>query len=434
MLAPSDPTSQILAHPIPTRTDMSLTVRVLAALVAGLTGGVIVSWTQHPTLLTATAAVEPIGTLWVNAIRMTVVPLVVSLIITGVASSSAGGAARIGGRAVALFVLLVTGAALLAAVAGPPLLALTPFDGTAFAALRETTSATQVELPPFRDWVVNLIPSNPIRAAADGEMLPLVVFSAILALAVTRLESEQKQTLVNFFTAVSRAMLVIVEWILIVAPIGVFCLVMPLTARTGADLVGAMGVFLLIACGLVSLALVALYPVAVLAGGISLRRFARACAPAQAIGFSTRSSLASLPAMLEAADHDLKLPPPVTAIVLPVAVALLKYASPTARVTGTLFIAQLYGIDLGVVEIVAITGALAALSFYSPGIPSGGLLIIAPIYMVFGLPMEGIGLLIALDLVVDMFITAANVTADMTAAVVLARFSGGGDAVSGAPG
>jgi len=126
----------------------------------------------------------------------------------------------------------------------------------------------------------------------------------------------------------------------------------------------------------------------------------------------------------------------VTGIVLPVAVALLKYSSPTARITGTLFIARLYGIDLGVVEIAAITGALAALSFYSPGIPSGGLLIIAPIYMMFGLPMEGIGLLIALDLVVDMFITAANVTADMTSAVVLARYGGspGGKGVGVAPG
>ena len=403
------------------------------ALLAGLAAGLIVSWVQHPTLLAATAAVEPIGTLWVNAIRMTVVPLVVSLIVTGVASNSAGSAARIGGRAVALFVILIAGAALLAALAGPPLLALAPFDTEAFAGLRETTSTTEVQLPPFRDWVVNLIPSNPIRAAAEGEMLPLVVFSAILALAIIRLESQHKQALVNLFAAVSRAMLVIVEWILIAAPVGVFCIVLPLTASTGVDLVGAMGAFLLIACGLVSLALVALYPVAVLGGGISLRRFARACAPAQAIGFSTRSSLASLPAMLEAADHDLKLPPQVTGIVLPVAVALLKFASPTARITGTLFVAQLYGIDLGVVEIAAITGAIGALSFYSPGIPSGGLFIIAPIYMVFGLPVEGIGLLIALDLVVDMFITAANVTADMTAAVVLARHGGSGGGGVGAP-
>jgi Na+/H+-dicarboxylate symporter len=121
----------------------------------------------------------------------------------------------------------------------------------------------------------------------------------------------------------------------------------------------------------------------------------------------------------------LKLLPQVTGIVLPVAVALLKYASPPVRITGTLFVAYLYGIDLGVLEIGTIAAALAALSFYSPGVPSGGLFIMTPVYVALGLPVEGIGLLIALDLIPDMFITAANVTADMTVAVVLGRSSGG---------
>jgi Na+/H+-dicarboxylate symporter len=409
---------------------MSLTSKVLAGLVAGLVIGVIISLTQHPWALAVVSVVEPIGALWVNAIRMTVIPLVVSLLITGVASTSARSAGSIGGRAVALFVVLVAGSALLAAVAAPPLLSLGSFDAEAFAALRETTSATQVELPPFRDWIVNLIPANPIRAAADGAMLPLIVFSGILALAISRLEGEHKKTLVGFFDAVSRAMLVIVNWILLVAPVGVFCLVLPLAARTGIDLVGAMGVYIAIACGLVTVALLALYPVAVVGGRISLRRFARACAPAQAVGFSTRSSLASLPAMLEAAEDDLNLAPQVTGIVLPIAVALLKYASPPVRITGTLFVAHLYGINLGVLEIATIAAALAALSFYSPGIPSGGLFIMTPVYMALGLPVEGIGLLIALDMVPDMFITWANVTADMTVAVVLGR-PGESDAAGG---
>jgi Na+/H+-dicarboxylate symporter len=351
---------------------------------------------------------------------------VVSLLVTGLASTSAGRAARIGGRTLAVFVALVTFSALVAAILAPPLLSLASFDANAFAALRETTSATQMELPPFRDWIVGLLPSNPVRAAADGTMLPLVVFSVIFAMAITRLETRHKQTLVDFFEAITRTMIVVIEWILMVAPIGVFCLVVPLAARTGADLVGAMGVFLLIACGLVLLVLVALYPVAVLIGRIPLGQFARAMVSPQTIGFSTRSSLASLPAQLDAANDDLKLPERVTAIVLPVAVALLKYASPTARITGTFFIARLYGIELGVVEIAAITGAVAALSFYSPGLPSSGLLIMAPIYIAFNLPMEGIGLLIALDVVVDMFITAANVTANVTVAVLIARFGDAG--------
>jgi Na+/H+-dicarboxylate symporter len=407
---------------------MSLTAKVLVGLLAGLVIGVVISLTQHSISLAAVAVVEPIGALWVNAIRMTVVPLVVSLLVTGIASTSARRAGSIGGRAVVLFVALTAGSGILAAVAAPPLLSLGSFDSEAFATLRESAAATQVELPPFRDWIVNLIPANPVRAAADGAMLPLIVFSAILALAITRLEGSRKQTLVNVFDAVSGAMLVIVNWILLVAPIGVFCLVLPLAARTGIDLVGAMGVFILVACGLVTVALIALYPVAVLGGGISFRRFARAVAPAQAVGFSTRSSLASLPAMLEAANHDLKLSPQVAGIVLPVAVALLKYASPPVRITGTLFVAHLFGIDLGVLGIATIAGALTALSFYSPGIPSGGLFIMTPVYMALGLPVEGIGLLIALDMIPDMFITTANVTADMTVAVVLGRSGENGPA------
>lgn len=404
---------------------MSLTTRILVALVAGLAVGVFISWNQHELLLTGVTWVEPIGTLWVNGIRMTVIPLVVSLLVTGFASTSAGRAAQIGGRTLAVFVAMVTFSALIAAIFAPPLLSLASFDAQAFAALRETASTMQVELPPFRDWIVGLIPANPVRAAADGTMLPLVVFSVIFALAITRLEKNHKQTLVDFFEAVTRTMIVIIEWILLVAPVGVFCLVVPLAAQTGMDLVGAMGAFLLIACGLVVLALAALYPAAVLVGGIPLGQFARAMISPQTIGFSTRSSLASLPAQLDAANDDLKLPEKVTAIVLPVAVSLLKYASPTARITGTLFIARLYGIELGFVEVAAITGAIAALSFYSPGLPSSGLLIMTPIYLAFNLPVEGIGLLIALDVVVDMFITVANVTANVTVAVLIARLGGG---------
>ena len=149
--------------------------------------------------------------------------------------------------------------------------------------------------------------------------------------------------------------------------------------------------------------------------------FARACAPAQAVAFSTRSSLASLPAMLESAEHQLKLPMSVGGVVLPVAVALFKFASPIVRGTGTLFVAYLYGIDIGAVEIITIMAAVAGLSFYSPGVPSGGLFVMTPVYIALGLPVEGIGLLIALDLIPDMFITTANVTADMSVAMILGK-------------
>lgn len=400
---------------------MTLTTRVLISLLAGLAIGVAVSVLEIEWLLRGVDAVEPIGALWVNAIRMTVVPLVVSLLVTGIASASGAGAGRIGGRAFLWFIVLVSGGAIFTAVVAPPLLSLVEFDDGAFAALRESVTTTQVELPPVRDWIVGLIPANPVKAAADGAMLPLIVFSCMLAIALTRLDVERKKVLVDFFDAISGAMMVIVEWVLKAAPIGVFFLVLPLAAHTGVHLVGAFGYFILVACGLVSIALLALYPIAVVFGGVSFRQFARACAPAQAVAFSTRSSLASLPAMLDVAKRDLGIPEHVSSLVLPAAVAVFKYASPVARATGTIFVAHLYGIELGFVGIATITAAIAGLSFYSPGVPSGGLFVMTPIFVAIGLPVEGIGLMIALDLIPDMFITTANVTADITVATVLAR-------------
>ncbi len=157
-----------------------------------------------------------------------------------------------------------------------------------------------------------------------------------------------------------------------------------------------------------------------LVGRVGLRDLARALAPVQAVGFSTRSSLASLPAMFAAAE-ELRLRDQVSGMVLPVAVSVFKWSSPIGRATGTYFVAMLYGIHLGPTEIAAIAAAIGVLSFYSPGIPSGGLLVMTPIYMSLGLPVEGIGILIALDLVVDMFITLGNVSADVAAAVILTR-------------
>lgn len=403
---------------------MSLTARVLLALIAGLVIGIGVSIADVPSLHTAVTVGEPIGALWVNAIRMTVVPLVVSLLITGIASATGSSAGRIGGRALLWFVLLVGGGAVFTALAAPPLLSLADFDSGAFNSMREATDVSGVELPAFRDWVVALIPPNPIGAAADGAMLPLLVFSIMFALALTKLEEEKRSVLLGFFDGVGAAMMVIIEWVMKVAPIGVFFLVLPLAAQTGVQLAGAFGYFLLVACGLVSVAIVALYPVAVIFGGVPLKRFAKAMAPAQAVAFSTRSSLASLPAMLDAAKRDLGIPDRVSGLVLPAAVAVFKYGSPVARATGMIFVAHLYGIDLGPLEVAVVTAAVAALSFYSPGVPSGGLFVMTPIYIALNLPVEGIGLMIALDLVPDMFITTANVTADVTVAAIVSKAEG----------
>ncbi len=403
---------------------MSLTARVLIGLILGLAAGIAIFLADGGAVASIPAFVEPVGTLWVNAIRMTVVPLVVSLLIVTIAGErKSGAAAMLGARTIGLFVLMVAAASVFTALLAPPLLAWFAIDPATAESLRATSgpaTVAEVELPPFRDWLVDLIPSNPLQAAVEDAMLPLIVFTALFGFSLTRISNDGRDAIVRFFEAVRDAMFVLIEWILAVAPIGVFALVLPLAARMGASAAGALGYAVLVACGLIVLAMLGLYPFAVLVGKVGARDFARALAPVQAVGFSTRSSLASLPSMLAAAE-ELGLRPRAAGLVLPVAVSVFKWASPIGRTTGTYFIARLYGIELGPAEVMAIAAAIGLLSFYSPGIPSGGLLIMTPVYVSLGLPVEGIGILIALDLIVDMFITMANVSADVTAAVVLTR-------------
>lgn len=409
---------------------MSLTTKVLLGLLGGLILGVLLAPAESGAAAVVVRWAEPVGALWVNAIRMTVIPLLVSLLLVGIVSAGTGTVARVGGKGLAWFVTLAAFSAGLGAVGAPLLLRLFRADAVQLPDVAEGAVETaEVTLPPFRDWFVDLLPSNPVAAAAEGAILPLVLFVVIFGLAATRIDGAGRELIRNVSDAVAKAMFVIVGWILAVAPVGVFALTLALAARTGGSLVGAVAGFLATAAILVTVATLALYPLVAVFGRVPLTRFARAAAPAQAVGFSTRSSLASLPVMMEEAEQTLGLPDHVAGLVLPAAVSVFKYASPVVRIAGTFFVASLYGVSLGLTESVALVAGLGALSFYSPGIPSGGLFVMAPLYQAFGLPLEGIGILIALDIVPDMFITTGNVTADLAVATMVA----GGDTSTSFP-
>ena len=403
---------------------MTLTTRILIGLVLGLSIGIVISLSSNETLNAIPTIVEPIGTLWVNAIRMTVVPLIISLLITAIAGEKEDGfAASVGPKTVGLFVLMVAAVSTYTALIVPPLLSLIPFDSANSEAISVASAVLDqgsVALPDFRDWLVQLIPTNPLKAAADSAMLPLIIFVALFAAAITRITDTGRAALLSFFSAIKEVMFVLIRWVMAVAPLGVFALMLNMAATMGIAAAGAIGYFMLMTIALIVLAGAVPYLLAVLVGRLPLSSFARACAPAQVVGFSTRSSLASLPALYAGAE-DLKLSSSVAGLVLPIAVSVFKYASPIARIGGTYFIARLYGIELGPVEIAAIAAAIGLLSFYSPGIPSGGLLIMTPLYVSLNLPVEGIGILIAIDQIIDMFITPANVTADMAVASILSR-------------
>lgn len=402
---------------------MDNSVRILFGLGFGLLTGILHSINSGQILPALPELIEPIGTLWVNAIRMTVIPLVVSLLITSIAGNKQGGlVAKLGGKTISLLVLMITAVCIYTLLLSPLLLSFLEIDPAAAVALRDGTgiASTIPELPPFRDWLISLIPTNPLKAASASDMLPLLVFTGLFSLALLKIKAEALKVMINFFIALRDAMFVLIEWIMLIAPIGVFALVFPLAAKMGLSTVTILGSFILITCGLITLLTILLYPIATVFGNLSLATFVRIVAPVQVIGFSTRSSVAALPATF-AATNSLKINPNVSGLVLPIAVSIFKFASPLARTTGTYFIAILYGIELGPMDLVVIALAIGLLSFYSPGIPSSGLLIMAPVYHSLGLPVAGIGILIAVDLIVDMFITASNVTANITAAALLTR-------------
>jgi len=402
---------------------------VLAALVAGFVLGSIAAASGSPGVLRVVAIIEPLGTLWVNAIRMTVVPLVVAVLITGVVtglgSQSLG---RLGARALVTFAVLLVLGGLIALAIAPPLLArlpLTPdvaarLQASATSAASSTTTAVQ-QLPSLTQRIVETIPANPIRAAADGAMLPLVVFTLVLALAVARLAPPMRDSIVGFFSGVSDAMLVIVGWVLAAAPVGVFALSLSVAARTGIQAAGALLFYIVVLSATLLLVTAMLYIPVLVFGRVSLRSFAIAALPAQAVAMSSRSSLAALPAMLRETRDRLLLPPVATSFALPLAVSVLRMNVPPRWVISAVFLGQLYGVTVGFTALVWVLITAVLISFSVPGIPSASLFMLAPVLVSLGLPPEGVGLLIAVDTIPDMFNTLANVTGHMASTTVIAR-------------
>jgi Na+/H+-dicarboxylate symporter len=265
------------------------------------------------------------------------------------------------------------------------------------------------------------VPTNPVKAAADGAMLPLVVFASAFALALLTVTPDRREAVIAFFRAVGDAMLTIVRVIIDFAPIGVFALMLPVASRTGVAAAGALGYFVAASVIAQTLLIVLLYPVAALVGGVPVLRFARAVFPAQAVAISSSSSLASLPALIDGADRRLCLPPDVTGVVLPLAVSSFKIGAPVLWMVAVIFLARFYGVSLAPTQLLVVSLTALLTSFSTPGVPHGWLLVISPLVVSMGIPPEGIGLLIAVDTIPDIFGTTVNVTGDMVAAAIVSR-------------
>ncbi|WP_338425298.1 dicarboxylate/amino acid:cation symporter [Sphingopyxis kveilinensis] len=392
---------------------------ILSALVAGMLLGIAIDLVAPDAGTASLPFVEPVGLLWLNALKMTIVPLVVALLITGItATADAARAGRLAFRAVMIFLGAITLTGLMSLLMTPLLLRLFPLSAGAAAALREGLggAAQAGASPTFGDFLLSLIPTNPVAAAAETAILPLIVFTTIFAFAITKLDPVQRATLSGLFKALGDAMLIVIGWVLALAPIGVFALGYALAVKAGVAAFGGLVHYVLILAGIGICCLILGLLLAWIVVGVPLPRFARAMVPTLAVALSTQSSLASLPAML-AASEDLGVDRKKADVVLPLAVALFRFTSPAMNLAVVIYVAWLFGIELTPWEMavglaVAIAAALSSVSL--PGSISF-VTSIAPIAVSMGVPVAPLGLLVAVETFPDIFRTLGNVIGDVAA-------------------
>ncbi|MGN0862540.1 MAG: dicarboxylate/amino acid:cation symporter, partial [Stenotrophomonas koreensis] len=367
---------------------------------------------------------------WLNALQMTVVPLVTALVIMGVNNASnAASSGRAARNAIIVFGVLLVAAASFAAVATPALLSLIPNDQQTLETFRSALgghASNAVAATPTQ-WIATVIPSNALAAAASSAMLPLVVFALFFGFALSRQEAERRERLLGLISIIADTMITIIRWVLWAAPLGVFALVLVVCAEVGISVLGVFGWYILVMCTVYILVTLLLYLVASLVARENLRRFASALLPVQLIAGSTQSSLASLPSMIDSARNRLGYPAALTSLMLPMAVSLFRVTSPAQYIAVASFIAWLYGIDLGFSQYAVAVLLAAAISMGSTGLPGQANFLTnnLPVTQSLGLPVEPLGVLLAMDTIPDVFCTVGNVTGHMTATAVIARHEAG---------
>jgi Na+/H+-dicarboxylate symporter len=399
----------------------------VAALVVGVVAGTMVGVWGSPEMKSATETFESVGVLWLNALRMTVIPLVFCLLVTGIASvADAAATGRLAVRAIAVFAVLLVVATVYACIVIPAVLTLWPVDPVAAANFVAGAGAAPVapaSPPTIGEWLAALAPSNPIAAAAEGAVLPLTVFAIFFGFAATRLPTPQREPMVNFLRAVADTMIVIVRWVLVAAPLGVFALSLGVGVRSGLGAAGVLLQYLVIACGVTFGVAVMAFLFAAIWGRVGAGRFLNASAPVLAVAFSTQSSLASLPIMVERSRDALGVPAPVANLVLPLAVAVFRMTSPVTNLVVVFFVAAVHGMHLDIGTIISGGIVAIAISVGSVGLPGQVSFIasVGPICLAMGVPIDVLGIFLAVEVIPDIFRTVGNVMGDMAATLIANR-------------
>lgn len=379
---------------------------------------------------------EPLGTLFIRLITMIVIPLVIASLLVGTASlGDMKKLGRLGGKTLGYYlcttVLAVTMGLLVSNVIEPGARIDPGTRDRLSAQLQEDAAgrlAAAESAPPLRDVLVNIVPRNPVQAAAEFDLLPLIVFTVIFGAAVSLLSGDRKRAVVTFFEGVNEASAKVIGWVMKLAPYAVFVLLGAVTARFGLDLLRSLLVYT--ATVVLGLALHALGTLALLVrffARLNPVAFYRHIAPAPLVAFSTSSSNATLPVTMQTAAERLGISREVNSFVLPLGATINMDGTALYQAVAVMFIAQIYGIpmDLGKQLTIVLTATLASIG--AAGVPSAGLITLIVVLNSVGLGAQvqaGIALILGVDRILDMLRTAVNVTGDLSCAAFVARSEG----------
>jgi Na+/H+-dicarboxylate symporter len=399
----------------------TMSTRILAGLIVGLAAGAMFASQPNAILDRVLTVTTPIGQLWLDALTMTVVPLVFSLLVTGVGSATSSAAAGgVATRAMVWFVILLVGACLISAALTTLLLAWAPIP-VGGAGLRGPSTGAPV-IAESGTWLAGLIPANPIKAAAEMSMAPLVVFALFFGFAASRIDAKLRDLLISFLEAVVATMLVIVQWVLLVGPLGVMALGFGVGAKLGLGAAGTLLQYVLVVVAACLAIVVAAYGLVAVIGRISPLAFGKAALPVQVVALGTQSSLACLPAMIRAA-RALRTTPGTSDVVLPLAVSIFRASSAAANVAVAVYLAHLHGVSvspstLGVGALVA-----AAVSLAAVGLPAqvSFFATIGPVCLAMGVPLHVLPILLAVEAIPDRFRALGGVTVDLAVTRIVGR-------------
>ena len=398
-----------------------LHLAIAAGLLLGLIVGLGAAATGNDWLLALAKGSAPFGAIFMNAIRMVVIPLIVTVIFTSIARlGDPRKLGRIGGLTIAYYWITLIPAIAIGMA--------TMKVGLQFASeieMPQAAAAEVPELPSLVDFIVSLVPANPFAAASNGAILPLIVFTALVAAATGTLPAERRERLINLADDASEALIKLVWWILYTAPVGVFGLAAPVTAELGWNLVQSLGIF--IVCVFVGLAIfltLVTLPLVYFVGGIGAARYLSGTSGAVSVAVSTTSTAAAIPVALEETTQNLKVSTTIADLLVPLGASMHRPGSALFQGAAIVFLAYLYDVPIPVAAIGAAMLATFLVSLTVAPVPSSGVITMAPALDAIGVPVSGLAIILGIDRIPDMMRSGVNILGQISAAVLVDRWTG----------